>query len=98
MKTEAEVETLKRSKRIFVESLDGESYGGDTPSEIVAAMRKQDWGGGMQSDGIRGYMKQVAKRVWDWSNKRIRINTPENFLKDMEKEGIVRVTRQGEDK
>lgn len=77
-------------KRIYVESLDGEAYTGDTFAEVVKTMRATAWGG-EQSDGIRGYMKQVAKRIWDWSQKQIRTSTPENFLRDMEKEGLLRM-------
>jgi len=82
---------------IYVESLDGEYYGGKTYGEIVAKMRDGAWGGEM-SDGLRGYMKQVSKRVWDWSQQQIRISTPEMFLRDMERFGLIKVVRQGEDK
>lgn len=80
----------KRGKRIFVESLDGESYGGDAYVEIVEQMRTGSWGG-EQSDGVRGYMKQVAKRIYDWSNKTVRINSAEAFLQDLQKEGIIKM-------
>jgi hypothetical protein len=76
---------------ISVESLDGETYSGNTYAEVVGEMRATAWGG-LESDGIRGYMKQVAKRIYDWSNKRIRIGTPEMFLKDMAKEGLIRLS------
>jgi hypothetical protein len=77
-------------QRVFVESLDGEAYGGESFSDVVGAMRESSWGG-TQSDGIRGYMKQVAKRIWDWSQKRIRTSTPEMFIRDLEKEGVLKV-------
>lgn len=96
MKTEPS-EAIKRTKRIFAESLDGESYGGNTYNEVVADMRSTAWGGA-DSDGVRGYMKQVSKRIWDWSRKQIRIDSAEHFLRDMEKEGLVKVTILGEDK
>lgn len=85
----------KKAQRIFVESLDGESYGGETFGDIVSAMRASAWGGA-DSDGIRGYMKQVAKRIWDWSQKEIRIGSPEAFLRDMEKQGLLKMVVRGE--
>lgn len=84
----------KREARVFVESLDGESYGAETYLQIVEQMRDTAWGG-EQSDGVRGYMKQVAKRIWDWSQKAIRINSAESFLKDMQREGLVRMRVKG---
>lgn len=77
---------------IAIELMDGARYGGETYVEVVAQMRADAYGG-EQSDGVRGYMKQVAKRVWDWSNKRIRIDNSEHFLKDMEKAGLVKFLR-----
>lgn len=79
--------------RIYVEALDGDTYGGETFSEVVAAMRESAWGG-EQSDGVRGYMKQVAKRVWDWSQRRVRLSTPEMFVRDLEAAGVLRVTER----
>lgn len=81
---------LKAEFGIYVESLDGETYGGNSFSDIVTQMRDASWGG-EQSDGIRGYMKQVAKRIWDWSQTRIRINTPEAFLRDMEGAKLLKI-------
>ena len=80
----------KREKRIFVESLDGESYGAESFVDIVQQMREGAWGG-EQSDGVRGYMKQVAKRIYDWSEKTIRIDSAEHFLQDLQKQGIIRM-------
>ena len=94
MKPEPDIEE-KRKQRVFVESLDGESYGGETFGDVVAAMREQAWGGA-ESAGIRGYMKQVAKRIWDWSQKRIRIDRPESFLRDMEREGLLKLVVRDE--
>lgn len=88
MKTDGKQE--QQRKRIYVESLDGEAYTGDTFADVVRDMRATAWGG-EQSDGIRGYMKQVSKRIWDWSQKQIRINSPENFLRDMQREGLLRM-------
>lgn len=85
----------KREKRVFVESLDGEAYGAESFIEIVEQMRLTAWGGS-QSDGVRGYMKQVAKRIYDWSGKNIRMHSAEAFLRDMEKEGLVKLRIRGE--
>jgi hypothetical protein len=68
----------------------GEPFG-----EVVAEMRRTAWGG-EASDGIRGYMKQVAKRIWDWSRRQIRVHTPEAFLRDMEREGLLKLRVRGE--
>lgn len=79
-----------KANKIFVESLDGESYSGDTFAEVVGQMRSTAWGGS-ESDGLRGYMKQVAKRIWDWSQKQIRFGNPEMFLRDMERNGLLKM-------
>lgn len=76
--------------RIYVESVDGEAYGGETFTEVVDAMRVGSWGGD-QADGVRGYMRQVAKRIWDWSEAKIRTNTPEAFLRDMAAQKLLRL-------
>lgn len=78
---------------IYVESLDGETYGGRTFSEIVEQMRKAAWGGD-EADGIRGYMRQVAKRIWDWSQQRVRISTPEMFIRDMARFNLLKVSER----
>jgi hypothetical protein len=78
------------SARIYVESMDGKEYGGETYSEIVAQMRAGSWGG-EESDGIQGYMRQVAKRIWDWSQVRIRVSRPEMFIIDLAKANVLRV-------
>lgn len=91
MKTETNAAAVALAEhKVFVESLDGEVYGGETFSDVVAMMRESAWGGSA-SDGVRGYMKQVAKRIWDWSQKRIRISTPEMFIRDLETEGVLKV-------
>lgn len=78
------------SNTIVVESLDGEGWYGETHEAVVVMMRQTAWGG-EESDGIKGYMKQVAKRLWDWSQREIRIDSAEHFLADMESAGVVRV-------
>lgn len=92
MKTEAlsAEQALAETNRVFVESMDGGVYGGETFSDIVAQMREEAWGG-TASDGVRGYMKQVAKRVWDWSQARVRISTPEMFIRDLEAQNLLKV-------
>lgn len=87
----SEVGTKASTASIVVESLDGETYEGEKYSDVVTKMREQAWGG-EASDGIKGYMKQVAKRIWDWSHKTIRISKPEIFLRDMEREGLIKMT------
>jgi hypothetical protein len=76
--------------RIVVELMDGKLYGGETYSEIVEQMRDGSWGG-EQSDGMRGYMRQVAKRIWDWSQVRVRVSRPELFIIDLAKANTLRV-------
>lgn len=77
---------------IIVETMDGAVHSGASFSEVVESMRKRAWGGS-DSVGIRGYMKQVAKRVMDWSKKHLRIATPEMFVRDMERAGLARIVR-----
>lgn len=92
MKTEVTNNSNDTGQRIFVEALDGDTYGGETFAEVVDAMRDGSWGGSA-SDGKRGYMKQVAKRIWDWSQKRVRLSNPEMFIRDLEAAGVLRVVR-----
>lgn len=83
-------ESAKRAHRIYVEAMDGRTYGAEDFSEVVRQMRADAWGGDA-SDGVRGYMRQVAKRISDWSAKAIRVSTPEMFLRDMAKEGLIQL-------
>lgn len=76
--------------KVQVLTLDGMAFGGATFGEVVAQMRANAFGGS-DSDGVRGYMKQVAKRVWDWSAKTVRISTPEMFLSDMNEHGMLKL-------
>ena len=86
---------MKRLKiqraQIEVEGFSGEKYSASTARQIVAAMRETTFGG-EKSDGIKGYMQQVAKRVFDWSGKNVRTDTPENFLSDLHKAGQIRLS------
>lgn len=87
---------LKRIKaqaapQIEVEGFGGEKFSGATAHEIVAAMRATTFGGDA-SDGVPGYMRQVSKRVFEWSGKAVRTDSAENFLADLHKAGQVRLT------
>ena len=74
---------------IIVEGFSGERYGAPTAAQVVAKMRESAWGG-YASDGNKGWMKQVAKRVWDWSKQTIRVDKAENFLRDLAKAGLIK--------
>lgn len=74
---------------IKIEAFNGETFKGETPSNVVKAMKDSTWGG-YQADGVRGYMRQVAKRVSEWNGKAVRTDTPKHFLEDLEAAGFVR--------
>lgn len=76
--------------KITVHGFEGEQYTGETAAQVVEAMRVASFGG-EKADGIRGYMKQIAKRVYDWCGKRIRHVRSEEFLKDLAKAGLIRI-------
>ena len=77
-------------KGIRIESIDGNTYSAPDSNGIVEALRRKAWGG-TESAGLRGYMKQVAKRIFDWNNARIRISGCRVFLQDLARHGIIRV-------
>jgi hypothetical protein len=82
---------------IIIEGFGGEIYKADTHAKIVDKMRASAWGGDT-TDGPRGYMRQVAKRVWDWCAKTIRTDKAEDFLTDLQDAGLIKVKRPGEAK
>lgn len=75
---------------ITVEGMSGEQYSANTHHLIVEEMRLSAWGGDA-SDGVLGYMKQVAKRVYDWSGQAVHTTSPKKFLEDLAKHGLVRI-------
>lgn len=77
---------------IRIEGFSGEIYCADTHARIVDKMRASSWGGDL-ADGPRGYMKQVAKRVWDWCHREVRVDTSENFLADLSEAGLIKVKK-----
>lgn len=77
------------TNRIVVEMIEGKRFKGDSANEVVTAMRNEALGG-ENSAGIRGYMKQVAKRVRDWNGKQVRFGSCEKFLADLEEAGVLR--------
>lgn len=81
-----------KKPQIIVETMDGAVHSGASFSEVVQSMRKRAWGGS-DSVGIRGYMKQVAKRVMDWSKRHLRTATPEMFVRDMERAGLAKIVK-----
>lgn len=78
---------------IQVEGFSGEKYTADTHARIVDKMRASSWGGDL-ADGPRGYMRQIAKRVWDWCKQEIRTDKAENFLSDLTKVGLIRLQKK----
>ena len=77
--------------KIIVEGFGGEVYTAATHAAIVDKMRASSWGGDL-ADGPRGYMKQIAKRVYDWCGKEINTVKAEQFLSDLSKSGLIRMT------
>jgi len=78
--------------KIRVEGFGGEIYSADTAARIVDKMRAASWGGDL-ADGPRGYMRQIAKRVWDWCKKEVRTDKAENFLSDLSTIGLIKVKK-----
>jgi hypothetical protein len=74
---------------IMIEAFNGEKFSGKSPTAVVEAMQSGTWGG-YQADGVKGYMKQVAKRVSEWNGRAIRIDNAKHFLEDLEKAGFIR--------
>lgn len=77
-------------KPIFVEAMDGASYGGNSYLEVVEQMRSAAHDGA-NSDGVRGFMRQVSKRVWEWSQRQVRVSNSRVFLVDMAKHGLIKM-------
>ena len=82
---------------ITVFGFSGEQHSANSAKEIVEQLRAASWGG-ENSDGIRVYMRQIAKRVLDWSGSTIRTHKPLAFLLDLEEAGLIRVIIDGEKK
>lgn len=76
---------------IIVEGFEGERYSGSTAAAVVEEMRAAAFGG-QAADGIRGYMRQVAKRVFEWNGKRVRTDVAAQFLDDLVKAEFIRKT------
>ena len=78
---------------ITVFGFSGEQYKGDTATQIVEQMRAASWGG-EESDGVRGYMRQIAKRVLDWSGVTIRTHRTAAFLRDLAAHNLIRLVEE----
>jgi hypothetical protein len=81
------VSTLLVSSPVVIEGIDGRMYCGRSLSEAVNAMRNGSWG--IEAASLKGYMKQVAKRVYGWSKARISIRSLNGFVRDLVKAGII---------
>lgn len=73
---------------IIVEDFNGDRFTGGTARQVVEDMRASAFGG-EASDGLNGYMRQVAKRAFEWSGKPCRTNSPQAFLDDLVKAGLI---------
>lgn len=74
---------------IAIEMLDGSICSGDDARAVITNMRESSWGG-VESDGLKGYMEQVSKRVHDWNGSFIRVDSYVDFLADCAAHGIIR--------
>jgi hypothetical protein len=83
---------IPTSAPIIIESIDGSQYCGANSQEVVTAMRKEAWGG-LESDGLRGYMRQVAKRLHDWNGVHIPTRSAREFLKGLVAASIITLRR-----
>lgn len=87
---------LRNITEILVEGMSGEQYSAKTYEGIVTEMRASAWGGD-ESNGIKGYMKQVAKRVGDWCGAVVRVDRTDHFLEDLQSQGLIRLVIKDED-
>ena len=72
---------------------DGQIFRADTAADLVRklhevslATAEDDW----------AWMEQTAKRTWEVTGVPIRFGTPEEFISDMTKAGILKEEAQGE--
>lgn len=79
-----------RPATITIETMSGERFKATDYNGLVTAMRAAAWGG-ENSDGVRGYMAQVAKRMHDWSGVRIRTSNAHYFIDDLIASGVVKM-------
>jgi hypothetical protein len=77
---------------IHVEGFGGEVYEARTYAMVVDKMRAASWGGDL-ADGPKGYMKQVAKRVFDWSGRIINSEKAKEFLQDLAETGLIKIRK-----
>ena len=77
---------------VSVSGFSGERYEGDSFHQVVEAMRAGTFGGD-DSAGVRGYMKQISKRIFEWNGATVRTDKAENFLHDLQQAGVLRIER-----
>jgi hypothetical protein len=83
---------MKEQGTIVIETIDGRAFVGTSLRDCVQKIRASAWA--CTEPSLKGYMDGVAKRAFDWTKSgKVRTNTIENFVRDMEAVGLYRVIK-----
>jgi hypothetical protein len=77
---------------IMLTNDDGRVYTGNTEAELVSRLRSSSL---TAEKTDREFMREAARRARLQTGKRVRYNTPENFIADLVKTGLINVTTEG---
>ncbi len=89
MKNENEVGSITEGN-ILIETIDGRAYVGTSFRDCVQKIRASAWA--CTDPTLKGYMRGVARRAGVWTKTaNVRVDTIENFVRDMEACGLYRV-------
>ncbi len=67
-------------------AIDGKIFEAETPQQLIEAMRNDSFSPGKNT---RDFMLNVSESSYHFDNSNIRINTPENFVQDLLKNGFL---------
>lgn len=68
---------------------DGRIYTGE-PEEIVKEMNQTTF---ITRPKVEKYMKDFSRREWIYNGEGLRIDTAEDFIKDLENKGLVEIIK-----
>jgi hypothetical protein len=77
---------------IMLTNDDGRVYTGNTEADLVSRLHSSSYSPGV-TDG--DFMRETANRVRLQTGKRVRHNTPENFITDLVKAGVINLATEG---
>ena len=92
MKKGFSISALLTTNPVVIEGIDGRVYCGRTLTAALNAMRRGSWG--VPAVNLRGYMRQVAKRVYGWNKIRISTRSVEAFVRDLIEARVITVHRR----